>query len=208
MLEFFSWKKFECGKNLRVSHSPYPKGPPKHPLYGAESKNFSGLLHLEHTFRTYIQNYIQKLHFNSHQNYIHFSPSICLSLSRFFYTFTCFLRYKFNPQAPYLYPLELHYNFIIITFIIYNIIILKLHYNYTHNLVAHLVLRPTARSLHFTYIYNTHYNYTQKFHSNIHFSFPLPHYTSSPLELHLYFIFSSRPLFIRRSFYLHLELHL
>lgn len=54
MLEFFSWKKFECGKNLHVSHSPYPKEPPKHPLYGAESKNFWGLLHLEHTFRAHI----------------------------------------------------------------------------------------------------------------------------------------------------------
>ena len=54
MLEFFSWKKFEYGKNLCVSLNPYPKEPPKHPLYGAESKIFSGLLHLEHTFRTYI----------------------------------------------------------------------------------------------------------------------------------------------------------
>ena len=66
MLEFFSWEKFEYGKNLRVSHSPYPKGPPKHPLYGTESKNFWGLLHLEHTFRTYIlltfRNYTYKLH--------------------------------------------------------------------------------------------------------------------------------------------------
>ena len=62
MLEFFSWKKFECGKNLRVSLFPYPKGPPKRPLYGAESKKFSGLLHLGHTFRTYIQNYIYNIH--------------------------------------------------------------------------------------------------------------------------------------------------
>lgn len=53
-VEFFSWKKFDFGENLRVSHSPYPKEPPRHPLYGAESKIFSGLLHLEHTFRTYI----------------------------------------------------------------------------------------------------------------------------------------------------------
>ena len=51
---FFSWKKFDFGKNLRVSPFPYPKEPPKHPLYGAESKNFRGLLHLGHTFRTYI----------------------------------------------------------------------------------------------------------------------------------------------------------
>ena len=66
MLEFFSWKKFECGKNLRVSLIPYPKRPPKHPLYGTESKNFRGLLHLGHTFITYILltfiTYIYKLH--------------------------------------------------------------------------------------------------------------------------------------------------
>ena len=70
MLEFFYQGKFECGKNLRVSLFPYPKEAPECPLYGAERKIFSGLLHLGHTFRTYIQNYIQKLHFNPHQNYI------------------------------------------------------------------------------------------------------------------------------------------
>lgn len=70
MVDFFSWKKFECGKNLRVSLFPYPKEAPECPLYRAESKKISGLLHLGHTFRTYIQNYIQKLHFNPHQNYI------------------------------------------------------------------------------------------------------------------------------------------
>ena len=70
MLDFFSWKKFDFGKNLRVSPFPYPKEPPKHPLYGAESKNFRGLLHLGHTFTTHILlhlehtfiNYIYKLH--------------------------------------------------------------------------------------------------------------------------------------------------
>ena len=66
MLKFFSWEKFEYGKNLCVSLIPYPKEPPKHPLYGAESKIFWGLLHLEHTFRTHILftfiTYIYKLH--------------------------------------------------------------------------------------------------------------------------------------------------
>ena len=50
----FYKKKFDFGKNLRVSPFPYPKEPPKHPLYGAESKNFWGLLHLGHTFTTHI----------------------------------------------------------------------------------------------------------------------------------------------------------
>ena len=62
----FYKKKFDFGKNLRVSHFPYPKEPPKHPLYGAESKNFRGLLHLGHTFTTHIlftfRTYIYKLH--------------------------------------------------------------------------------------------------------------------------------------------------
>ena len=54
MLDFFSWEKFDFGKNLRVSHFPYPKEPPKRPLYGTENKNFRGLLHLGHTFTTHI----------------------------------------------------------------------------------------------------------------------------------------------------------
>lgn len=144
---------------------------------GRKAKNFRDYyiqdIHLEHTFRITFRNYI-----STHIRIIF--TFLLLSVCPLVASFTPLLASyatKFNPQAPYLYPLELHYNFIIITFIIYNIIILKLHYNYTHNLVAHLVLYPLHVSLHFTYIYNIHYNYTQKFHSYIHFSLP-----SAPLH--------------------------
>lgn len=57
----YFWKIFRIEKILTmekiwdVSLNPYPKEPPKHPLYGAERKIFWGLiLHLEHTFTTYI----------------------------------------------------------------------------------------------------------------------------------------------------------
>ena len=66
MVEFFSWKKFECGKNLRVSLNPYPKEAPEGPLYGPEGTQGESLLHLEHTFRTYISNIHLEITFQSY----------------------------------------------------------------------------------------------------------------------------------------------
>ena len=124
MLEFFSWKKFECGKNLRVSLFPYPKEAPQCPLYGAERKIFSGLLHLGHTFRTHIQNYIQKLHFNPHQNYIRITlellsapPLACVyahqNYIRLAYLLIRLPIVPFTPRPSFLYQV---FHYIIITF--------------------------------------------------------------------------------------------
>ena len=145
MLEFFSWKKFEYGKNLCVSHSPYPKDAPECPLYRAESKKVSGLLHLGHTFRTYIQNYIQKLHFNPHQNYIRIT----------------FPRHPLPASMP-----------IIITFKNY---ISNIHQNYirlAYPLIRLPTTSFTLRSLidilsHYNYIQNTHL----ELHSNTHYNY-------------------------------------
>ena len=135
MAEFFSWKKFEYGKNLCVSLIPYPKEAPECPLYGPEGTQGESLLHLEHTFKTYIQNIHLEITF---QTYIRITlelhatyPSVYLSTPYILFTF---INYIYN----------LHQNYIRITAC--PRIGVSPHYNYIQN-----------------YIYNLQYNYIQNY---------------------------------------------
>lgn len=148
MVEFFSWKKFECGKNLRVSLNPYPKEAPECPLYDPEGTQRESLLHLEHTFRTHIQN----IHFkHTFRNYI---SNIHLEI-----TFQTYIRITLELHAAYP-PVYLSTPYILFTFINY---IYNLHQNYIRiTAYSHIGVPPHYNYIQ-NYIYNLQYNYIQNY---------------------------------------------
>lgn len=94
MLEFFSWKKFECGKNLRVSLFPYPKEAPECPLYGPEKFFSRGLLHLGHTL--------------GHSFYLHLEHTFRITFRNYISTYIRIISIPRPRFCPHLHPLELH----------------------------------------------------------------------------------------------------
>lgn len=186
------WKKF-----ARIPLSLPKRGSGVSPIWGGKKNFFGPITFRTHigapilfTFRTYIQNYIQKLHFNIHQT----APFTYLSTRSLARSFTHLPR-RTKLHSFYLHlehTLEVHQNYfprhplpasmpIIITFRNY---ISNIHQNYISFIYSLIRLPTTSFTLRPPIDVLSHYNYIQNTH----------------LELHSFFI---RLLTPRLPFYLH-----